>query len=54
MWVIESEGFRIGPAWYTEAAGFPTARAAEAWLADNAHKLDTGERKLRIRFDTED
>lgn len=52
-WVVESEGFRVGPNWYTEATGFSSERAAEAWLSDNAHKLDLRGRRVRISPDTE-
>lgn len=53
MWFIESEGFRIGPDWYTEAGPFRTEREAEAYLTDHHRELNPQGRKIRIRFDDE-
>jgi hypothetical protein len=53
MWFIETAGFRIGPDWYTEAGPFATEKDAEAWLANNAHRLIGVGRKTRIAWDDE-
>lgn len=38
-WAIESRGFRIGPDWYTEAAGFATKRDAVTWMTTYPERL---------------
>ncbi|MFJ5120889.1 hypothetical protein [Kitasatospora sp. NPDC088548] len=51
-WFIETEGFRIGPDWYTEAGPFATEAAAHTWLAANRHKLMGHDRETRVTHQT--
>lgn len=51
MWLVESEGYRIGPDWFPEAS-FDSREAAVAWLAENAYRLPEG-RDIRIHRESE-
>lgn len=54
MWFIESQGFRIGPKWYTEAGPFATREIAETYLAEHRQELSPQGRELRVNLDDSD